>query len=475
MGKLIPRCFATNNDTIYFLARAVRTNDKTEQELVALVRSDPYPTSIQEARWTVVSTSTSGKFSEWYERYYGAGDLSCSVDDNGVFIFTGPYSNNERRSYRFDPQALKSDYYETFPKNTTGEWAALVLSFGSRYFPRTYNPSSPEPFLLFSVNEASSTHNDTSTGLVQGANSKQFMVQYKFMGQKNVDYVDSSPMIEYATIGASGYTNNYKSSNLTTNTNGTVLSIRYRNEKLWVVMETGTPYYGHINNYTYARYHRTLAVFPFTAPYNLSSPPVSIATTPWDLTCEENEIQTWGAFGDKIYFSCRSGDWAAHLYTYDSATNETQGPVETDRSCTGKRSLTLVPGKPGSLSPAFGLVSDSTSFGVLDLRLENYGRCTRFESDGKSLFLVDETVEAPKPDPPECLESCTEWKAMKALIGGVAGAIAALVICCCLMAWYCSKKRQREREPVFVAVGADEVVLETIEKQQQQQQHSPHE
>lgn len=89
MGKLVPRCFAANSDTLYFLARAVRTNDKTQQELVALVKSDPYPASIQAARWTVVSNSSSKYFSRWYYRYTMSGDLSCTVDDNGVFMFTG--------------------------------------------------------------------------------------------------------------------------------------------------------------------------------------------------------------------------------------------------------------------------------------------------------------------------------------------------------------------------------------------------
>lgn len=103
---------------------------------------------------------------------------------------------------------------------------------------------------------------------------------------------------------------------------------------------------------------------------------------------------------------------------------------------------------------------------MLDLlHPENYGLCTRFKSDGESLFVMYDMIEAPKPDPEECLDSCTYWKAVKAIMGGVVGAVVAMVICCYLTAWYCSKTRRRERELAFVAVGADEVALGTIEEQ----------
>ncbi|KAF9331000.1 hypothetical protein BG006_006093 [Podila minutissima] len=373
MGKLIPRCFAANSDTVYFLARAVSTNDKTGPEMVALVKSDPYPASIQEAKWTVVNNTTSRFFSSWYNRYYMSGDLSCTVDDNGVFIFTGQYSSNgARSSYRYDPLA---------PRDT-----------------------------------------------------------------------------------------NHK-----TTINGTTLSVRYGSDKLWAVMETGIPYYARMNNYTYAKYHRTLAVFPFTAPYTVTSPPASVVTAPWDLTCEYYyEVQTVAVFGGKIYYVCQSENEKSvrtgHLYTYDSATSHTLGPIETGLYCTGKRSLTLVPGKPGVASPVYGLVSNSDSFGVLDLSPENYGRCTDYKSDSRNLFRVDDMIEAPMPDPPECLETCTEMRALGALFGGIFGGIAVLLICCCLTIRHCTRKkarRQREMAALAVAVAAasEEVALHTIEEQ----------
>ncbi|KAG0356257.1 hypothetical protein BG005_004829 [Podila minutissima] len=374
MGKLIPRCFAANSDTVYFLARAVSTNDKTGPEMVALVKSDPYPASIQEAKWTVVNNTTSRFFSSWYNRYYMSGDLSCTVDDNGVFIFTGQYSSSgARNSYRYDPLAPRDANHKTLPTNATGEWTALITDSQYSSFPYYWGSSSdPDPFILFNAN-----------------------------GKNNA--------------------NNTNNNNATTSTtiNGTTLSVRYGSDKLWAVMETGTPYYARMNNYTYAKHHRTLAVFPFTAPYTVTSPPASVVTAPWDLTCEYYyEVQTLAVFGGKIYYVCQSENEKSvrtgHLYTYDSATSQTLGPIETGLYCTGKRSLTLVSGKPGVASPVYGLVSNSDSFGVLDLSPENYGRCTDYKSDSRNLFRVDDMIEAPMPDPPECLETCTEMRACHA-------------------------------------------------------------
>lgn len=153
------------------------------------------------------------------------------------------------------------------------------------------------------------------------------------------------------------------------------------------------------------------------------------------------------------------------MYTYDSATNLAHGPDETDTYYTWKKSLTLVSGKPGSISPMYGLVNTAGSFGVLDLSLENYGCCTSYGSEGRDLFRVDDLIQAPKPDPPECLESCTQGKAMAVMLGSTFGGIAVVLICCPLTLAYCLRKRRRQRELVIVvgtvAVTSNEMALDT--------------
>lgn len=211
MGKLIPRCFVANSDTVYFLARAVRMNDKSEQELIALVKSDPYPTSIQETRWTVVSTSSSTMFANWYNDIYESGDLSCTVDNNGVFMFIGQYNGIGRESYRFDPLSPKGTNYDTFPKNSTGEWVRLSLSQENNLLPYA---TSSDPFILFSVNGKISSDNSTTSMPLQGSNSTQFMVQYNLQGKRNANYSLDSPTIEYVAIDSSGFTASYKIVNL---------------------------------------------------------------------------------------------------------------------------------------------------------------------------------------------------------------------------------------------------------------------
>ncbi|KAF9377307.1 hypothetical protein CPC16_011896 [Podila verticillata] len=85
---------------------------------------------------------------------------------------------------------------------------------------------------------------------------------------------------------------NFDSFNSADPNSGTVQSVRYGNRRLWVVMETGDLCYVTLNSITYPRYNRTLAVFTFTSPYQLKSPPASMVTTPRNLTCYESEIQT---------------------------------------------------------------------------------------------------------------------------------------------------------------------------------------
>ncbi|KAF9370620.1 hypothetical protein CPC16_003580, partial [Podila verticillata] len=162
------------------------------------------------------------------------------------------------------------------------------------------------------------------------------------------------------------------------------------------------------------------------------------------------------------------GHMSAHLYTYDSATNQTQSPVETSTACTYQK-MTLVSGKPGSPSPAYGLMITDYRLAVLDLSPENYGRCREYDSDGSRFLQVNAMIEAPT-EPEECLETCTEMKAMAAFFGGIFGGIAVLLICICLTVRHCLRKRRRKRELAAVAVAtsaSEEVALDTIEE------HSP--
>ncbi|KAF9207689.1 hypothetical protein BGZ59_011008 [Podila verticillata] len=196
--------------------------------------------------------------------------------------------------------------------------------------------------------------NNTDFAPTQGKYSTSFIALFET--EKNASIVENSTL----RIG---------------DTNGTVRSVRYENDNLWVLMEVGNPYY--------------------------------------DLKCYESEIQTWAVFGDKMYYSCQNDDKnsdgavpTGHLCSYDRAMKQTQGPVDKDPACTGRRSLILVPGKPGTPSPAYWLVNTSTSFAVLDLSVENYGHCTTFDSNDQNLFRLDDMIETPSQVPPVCVCVC---------------------------------------------------------------------
>ncbi|KAF8948321.1 hypothetical protein BGZ52_006988 [Haplosporangium bisporale] len=459
MGKLIPSCFAANSDSVYFIAKAVNMTSyySSSGELVALVKSDPYPVSIQKAKWTVVSTATSRRFSDWHSHNYGFNDMSCTVDDNGVFVFAGDYSDSGQVAYRYDPLTPTGLYYETLTKNNTGDWSPLTVGIDSSWF-----STSTEFYSLFSVNGRNANDGTPSESL-RGSNSTQFVAEYNF--KSSMSHLDYRPSIEYAEFDSNGYKLHYHTANMTVTANGTVLSVRFGSEKLWAVMETGNPYYVPADNYTRPRHHRTLAVFPFTTPYNLTSPPASTVTTPWDLACEDSEIQISAVFGNKLYYGCRSDNGtfpAGHLYTYDSTTNRIQGPVDTDIFFTQRKSLTLVPGNPGSVSPAYGLVSTFTSFSVLDLSPENYGQCTNFDSLDNSMFLVDDRLESPSA---LCSDNCGQDTTTYAIFGGVFGSVS-LILICWLLVVLCQQRRETKRQVVQdVVPESDEMALYLEEEQ----------
>jgi len=103
---------------------------------------------------------------------------------------------------------------------------------------------------------------------------------------------------------------------------------------------------------------------------------------------------------------------------------------------------------------------------VLNLSPENYGRCKEYDSDGSRLFRVNEVIETPTK-PEECLETCTEMKAIAAFFGGIFGGMAVLLICICLTVRHCLRKRRRKRELTAVTVATNaskEMTLNTVEE-----------
>ncbi|KAF9411379.1 hypothetical protein BGZ94_001368 [Podila epigama] len=435
MGKLDPRCFAANSDTVYFLARGVRETDRSKnpQEFVVLVKSDPYPESIKTARWTVVSTSVSSTFGVWYDRN-DSNDLVCSVNDDGVFTFTGPYNHMERQTYLYDPQARKDPSRQTTTEGTLGEWIQLRTVRATANTGIMWSTgSAPEPFALVNIK-----NNNTGNSTNQTDATSQAMFWYKFYEAYR------APTIVYSTFDSLGQINRSQSIVISDKLNGTVQSIRYGDEKLWVILGTNM------------QAETTLVTIPFSPPYNLTSPATLLSITPitsWHLSCNEWPVQTSAVFGGKLYFTCRSNSMR-HLYIYDSATNKTEGPFSTKNDYKHHRSLTLVPGKPGILSPAYGLLCTASSVSVLDLKPgDTFGQFDTFESGSKGNFKVEVVdLQPPKQEEPECLETCTEMRALATIIGSCVGAGVVLLICCCFTIRHCQQKRRRRAEAAVAAV-----------------------
>lgn len=204
MTNLTPRCFAANNDTIYFLARA---DDNTTQGLLVLAKSDPYPASIQKAKWSLVSTSNDAMFSTWYNTTYETGDLACNVNDDGVFTFTGQYNGTGRESYRY------------FTNNSVGEWSTVSL-WPSDFFltPLWSNSTTPDPFILFTplgLPPDDDNNNNTNFMPTQGKNSTPLMAQFRFEAENNISTVDNSTLrIGFGSFSDAGWWYRYSTSHL---------------------------------------------------------------------------------------------------------------------------------------------------------------------------------------------------------------------------------------------------------------------
>lgn len=124
------------------------------------------------------------------------------------------------------------------------------------------------------------------------------------------------------------------------------------------------------------------------------------------------------------------------------------------------RSLTLVPGKPGSPSPAYGLLSDSKTISILDLGPTNYGHCTTFKKNGNSFVQADVVIKAFSSQP-QCLENCTSSTVPAAIVGGIVAGVAVAMVFSGLAMLY---RRRTMRQRKLAPDASREEALDTIEK-----------
>lgn len=94
------------------------------------------------------------------------------MNDNGVFIFTGPYSGFGRHSFRY------------YLRSTTGEWYDLNQWPDTNRFDGLWGNStnSPDPFIMFTGKEGNDTFDGTfllSPGPLQNSSGSPIMVQFK--------------------------------------------------------------------------------------------------------------------------------------------------------------------------------------------------------------------------------------------------------------------------------------------------------
>ncbi|KAG0005002.1 hypothetical protein BGZ79_007314 [Entomortierella chlamydospora] len=134
MGRLLPTCIASNKDSIYFVARAVSSDNVNGKPLIVLAKSEQFPTNLNNISWSIVSTVSMDQLRPFILPLYTGDNLlsvQCVVDDNGVFtvgVMRLLYqADGVDSSIRYDPNAALIDKSTTTHGNSTvdglGEWS----------------------------------------------------------------------------------------------------------------------------------------------------------------------------------------------------------------------------------------------------------------------------------------------------------------------------------------------------------------
>ncbi|KAF9401903.1 hypothetical protein BGX21_000218 [Mortierella sp. AD011] len=133
MGRLLPTCIASNRDSIYFIARAVSSDNVNGEPLIVLAKSEQFPTNLNNVSWSIVSTVPMDQLKPFILPFYTGNNLlsvQCVVDDDGVFTVgvmkLGHQVDGVGSSIRYDPNAALIDKSTTTHGNGTvgglGEW-----------------------------------------------------------------------------------------------------------------------------------------------------------------------------------------------------------------------------------------------------------------------------------------------------------------------------------------------------------------
>ncbi|KAG0038669.1 hypothetical protein BGZ82_011248 [Podila clonocystis] len=422
MGKLVPKCIAANEESIYFVASGQNPSVNSETELVILAKSNPSP-DLRNTTWTVVSTAPAEQF-HGRQLIYNRQKFSCHVDKNGVFtIMAKSWVAADLTVYRtrYVPSApLTSDSGTLNPNNSThGEWIRANMIPPFEYW-------------------------DTQRTWIHPETVAAAFIQYPSSGNKLPP--SFKPTLEIGQMNEAGraVSENPVKVNIT-DAVGVVYGKFYGDEQLYTTLKVGPPIQSNSTQGT--TYNQTLVYFPFKAPYSLTSPPEGVASFPWNLDCASSNLDSDAKAAiskGKLYYFCEANT-TSNMYIFDSATKENLGPYPLDVGVARETDVLLAPGPSGF--PHYALINqtDGTiSYTTFSAMTESGINATKLDS---RFFTVASSFEEYVPKPP--IKESQESHGTTAVIWGIvaAGCVSFMVLCFWSIHRY--KRRQADNASVL--------------------------
>ncbi|KAG0094775.1 hypothetical protein BGZ93_006785 [Podila epicladia] len=220
---------------------------QTGKDLLTLIKTEYPINSTGNITWSVVSTTPIN--------YFGRiGEMKCDVDKDHIFIMWLP----DGIGYRYEPLALKAPRAQTCSSdsNGLGEWTRMDLV--DPYEVKSWRRLIIQPEVIPSFNNKSSNRQD------EGDEMRENRATFEIL--------------------------------------------QYGNGQIYSLLASGPSIAVPIANRTI--YNKTLVYFPFEAPFQLTSPPTSAVSVPWNVNCNGRiDVSMAVVIKGKFYFVCTVWNW----------------------------------------------------------------------------------------------------------------------------------------------------------------------
>ncbi|KAF9439253.1 hypothetical protein BGZ76_007454 [Entomortierella beljakovae] len=378
MGKLSPSCMASNNEAVYFVAKAYSEGTHLE---IALVKSEPFPYPTPSASgsgvsWSVVNLTPISNVSPFILPSQGDpqgldNTMNCVVDDNGVFTMSvvqytsSGYGNVVTIQY----------------SPSTDQWTRLD--------DLEINGKDSTKLLLFNVKNPS--NNDTVL----------YQLRYeRLVPEKQVRNITVGPLT------SNGLSKNNSREFHLPGSNSGILAVYYANNNLYVISNLLSQKFG-------LDYDQNMITYPFTHPLAPNALNES-SEIPWDTSCRLRTI--FGSYNNDLYLGCVANITSLQTHGDNMFIINNKG-VKSHWYSKGSSSfydITPVPYRNQSNQVIFAQRGNTMTYAILSA-----GSNTLSWATEAFIITVPGSIESSNTQvyvEPECYESCTRSRELTKII-----------------------------------------------------------